>query len=153
MQWFLRVVCIGYVVFLTLLLLTADPARVIGVRGDLPWLLRKLLPEAHSIGFLVLAVLALAPRWPLPRWCIVLLLAIYGGMTEIVQGFVPSRTPEWLDWFQDLGGIAAGAAFCWLVAMLLNRWMRRRTRLTTGGADDWAVLRKIVLDPAPDDKS
>jgi len=67
MQWLLRVVCIGYFVFLTLLLLTADPSRLIGVHGDLPWALQTLLPAAHAISFLVLAVLALMPRWPVPR--------------------------------------------------------------------------------------
>ena len=61
------------------------------------------------ISFSVLAVLALMTRWPVPRWGIVLILAIYGGMTEIIQRFTClTRTPRWTDWFQDLIGIAVG---------------------------------------------
>jgi hypothetical protein len=125
MQWLLRLVCVGYVVFLTLLLLTGAPSRLIGFEGDLPWALQALLPAAHAISFLVLAVLALTPRWPVPRWGIVLILAIYGGMTEIFQGFLPPRTPEWMDWFQDLGGIAAGTALCWALTILFHFLARR----------------------------
>ena len=77
------------------------------------------MPAAHLVSFLLLAVLALLPRWPLPRWGIALLLAIYGGMTEIIQGFVPPRTPEWEDWFQDLAGLALGVACCWVAALLI----------------------------------
>jgi hypothetical protein len=161
MQWLLRIVCIGYVVFLTLLLLTADPSRLIGVEGDLPWVLRELLPSAHAISFLVLAVLALTPRWAVPRWGIVLILAIYGGLTEILQGFLPPRTPEWMDWFQDLAGIAAGIAVCWALATLFHMYAeaRRRRALLTPPVcgdplcDDWENLQKVVLDPMTGDES
>jgi VanZ family protein len=121
MQRLLRFTCLGYVVFLTLLLLSKDPSMVIGCRGHLPTFLRQLMPAAHLVSFLVLAMLALLPRWPVPRWCIVLMLAAYGGMTEIVQGFIPPRTPEWQDWFQDLGGLALGVALCWGITLLISR--------------------------------
>jgi hypothetical protein len=156
MQWLLRVVCIGYFVFLTLLLLTADPARVMGVHGDLPWALQTLLPAAHALSFLVLAVLALAPRWPVPRWGIVLILASYGGMTEITQSSVPHRTPEWMDWFQDLGGIVAGAACYWTAATLCGMCVRPRRdqeRLPSDPSDDWEALQKVVLHPTRGEES
>jgi VanZ family protein len=121
MQRLLRFTCLGYVLFLTLLLLSSNPSGLIGCRGGLPRFLQQLMPSAHLLSFLVLAVLALLPRWPVPRWCIVLMLAAYGGMTEIVQGFNPPRTPEWQDWFQDLGGLAVGAALCWGVTLLISR--------------------------------
>jgi hypothetical protein len=143
MQWFLRVVCAGYVVFLTLLLLSPDPSRVIGVHGNLPWILQAVLPAAHAISFLVLATVALAPRWPVPRWAIVLLLAIYGGATEIIQGFLPPRTPEWMDWFQDLSGIAVGTAFCWGAAMLVGTFTRRDL------SDDWGALQTALRSSTP----
>jgi hypothetical protein len=143
MQWFLRVICVGYVAFLTLLLLSSDPSRLIGVHGDLPWLLRAMLPAAHLISFLVLATLALAPRWPVPRWVIVLILAIYGGMTEITQGFLPPRTPEWTDWIQDLGGIAVGTAFCWGLAVLAAAFSRPNS------SDDLEALQTAVRSPTP----
>ena len=119
MQWLLRIVCFAYFVFLTLLLLTRDPGALIGCHEKLPWILEKLMPLAHAISFFVLAVFALTPRWPVPRWGFVLTLAIYGGMTEVLQGYVPGRTPAWADWFQDLTGVMLGTACCWGVAMLL----------------------------------
>jgi hypothetical protein len=145
MQWLMRIVCIGYAIFLTLLLLTSDPTRLIAVRGGLPWILRTMLPWAHMISFLVFAVFALVPRWPVPRWAIVILLAVYGGMTEVVQGFLPPRTPEWADWFQDLTGIAAGAAFCWAVAVLAGACVgvkRRQTEAASLVSDEWTMLQK-----------
>ena len=121
MQRIMRIACLGYFVFLTLLLLTADPARLIVASGELPWILRALMPWAHLLSFSVLAVAMLLARWPVPRWSVVLILAMYGGATEIIQGFVPPRTPKWIDWFQDLGGLAGGAAICWIVALLTVR--------------------------------
>jgi hypothetical protein len=113
MQRWMRLVCVGYLFFLTALLWTRDPTQLVG--AGVAGFLHPLMPVAHFLAFLVLAVLAETPRWPLPRWAIALLLAAYGGMTEIVQGYV-SRTPDWLDWFQDLVGIAVGATLCWGVA-------------------------------------
>jgi hypothetical protein len=152
MQWLLRLVCFGYVVFLTLLLWTADPSRMIGVHENLPWVLQRLLPAAHAISFAVLAVLALAPRWPASRWGVVLILVIYGGMTEIVQGLFPPRTPEWLDWLQDMCGIAAGAALCWAAAKLFGSCAHSRCghqHFVPDSSEDWERLQKAVLHPAP----
>ncbi|MEN6451054.1 MAG: VanZ family protein [Thermoguttaceae bacterium] len=120
----MRLISIAYLVFLTLLLLTADPSRVVG--ANIPLLLRRLMPEAHLLSFFVLAILALGSRWPAPRWIVVSLLGLYGAMTEIGQGFVPQRTPDWADWFQDMAGVALGAALCWGVMRLAGRWTRRR---------------------------
>lgn len=147
MQWSLRVVCLGYVVFLTLLLLTADPTRWIGVHGNLPWLLRTTLPAAHLLSFFVLAMLALAARWPVPRWCIVVFLMIYGGITEVVQSLVPSRTSEWVDWFQDIAGIVIGTALCWGVASLVGllvRWRRSRNPVRSPPADELEIVSKVM---------
>ena len=62
-----------------------------------------------------------AGRWPMPRWVTVLILAMYGGATEIIQGFVPPRTPRWGDWFQDVGGVTVGVTVCSIAAFLLVR--------------------------------
>jgi VanZ family protein len=152
MQWLLRVVCIGYVVFLTMLLLSVNPSRLIGVHGELPWALQKLFPVAHVVSFLVLAVLALVPRWPIPRWGLVVILAVYGGMTEIIQSFLPPRTAEWADWFQDLAGIAAGTAIWWAVAMTAGRRMRREENgehPTIDSGDDRKALEAVVGSREP----
>ena len=90
------------------------------------------MPVAHLLSFSVLAVLALMARWPVPRWAIVVLMAAYGGMTEIVQGFFPPRTPEWLDWLQDLAGIAVGAALCWIVALAARAVLQTQSGLRWG---------------------
>jgi hypothetical protein len=154
MQWLLRVVGIAYCVFLTVLLVTKDPAAVIGVEGALPWLLATLLPAAHAISFAVLAVLMLIPRWPAPRWGVVAILAVYGGLTEVVQGFVPPRTPEWGDCLQDLCGIAVGTAVCWGAATLLEWQARRRPEglLAPDSPDDWRSLETALDSPAGEDK-
>jgi hypothetical protein len=156
MQWLMRIVCIGYFVFLTMLLLTADPARLIGLHGGLLRIVQVVLPWAHAISFMVLAVLALMTRWPIPRWGIVLALVIYAGMTEIVQGYVPHRTPDWIDWLQDLAGIALGAACCWGVATLAATLVpARRSPEHTASApsDEWAVMRKLFQRSAVSERS
>ena len=104
MQSLMRAVCIAYLVFLTLLLLSEDPTRVIGLHGRMPWILQVLMPYAHVLSFAVLAVLALGVRWPVPRWGIVLMMAVYGGLTEILQGFTAHRHPRLADWLQRPGG-------------------------------------------------
>jgi hypothetical protein len=114
----MRIACVAYIVFLSLLLLSPNPATVIGCSDGLPWVLQTLMPYAHLLSFSVFAILMLLARWPMPRWSIALLLAAYGGATEIIQGFIPPRTPEWADWFQDVGGVAMGIVLCSLLAMV-----------------------------------
>ena len=147
MQWLMRVVCIGYFIFLTSLLLTSDPAQLIGIEGEWPWLLRLLDPAAHLISFSVLAVLALMTRWPMPRWSIVLILAIYGGLTEIGQHFTVTRTPRWTDWLQDLIGIGLGTGCCWGVATLVGKFIAARRNpkpSPPAPSDEWAVTRRLL---------
>ncbi len=156
MQWLMRIVCIGYFVFLTLLLLSADPTRVIGMQGGLPWILQVMLPIAHIISFMVLAILALMTRWPVPRWSIVLALAIYGGMTEFIQGYVPPRTPRLTDWLQDLAGIALGTACCWGVAMLVGALIAARRSpdpSPSASPDQWSVARKLLQRSSASERS
>jgi VanZ family protein len=156
MQWLMRIVCIGYFVFLTLLLLTSHPERLIGMQGRLPWILQVIFPLAHTVSFLALAVLTLMTRWPVPRWSVVLALVIYGGMTEIIQGYVPDRTPEWMDWLQDLAGIALGVACCWGVAVLAGALIgARRSEEPPQPASslEWTVLRKLFRRSVASERS
>lgn len=126
MQSVMRAACLSYLIFLTALLLVADPMWFIGVRGEAPGLLHQLMPAAHLLSFWALATLALVARWPIPRWAVVLLLVLYGAMTEIAQSTLPPRTAERNDWFQDVAGIALGAVLCWIVAVVIQRKMLRR---------------------------
>jgi hypothetical protein len=114
-QVFLRFVCVAYLVFLTMLLLAADPLGVVGlvgVGGAIPPLLQVCMPLAHLMSFCLLSILTLAARWPIPRWALIVFLLAYGGTTEIAQSFLPPRSAEWTDWFQDIVGIAIGAVLC-----------------------------------------
>ena len=121
MQSLMRVVCIAYLILLTVLLVAVDPLRWIGVRGTAPSMLRWLLPMAHLLSFWLLALLALTARWPAPRWAIGLVLVLYAGLTELGQGFLPWRTAEWGDWLQDVAGIGAAAVVCWVSSMIAGR--------------------------------
>lgn len=121
MQRLARIACLAYVVLLSTLLFARDPSRVISMSGHLPQILHVLMPWAHLLSFSVLAALMLMARWPVPQWTVVLGLMLYGAATEIVQSFIPPRTPEWIDWFQDLGGLAVGVAMCSLAALLVIR--------------------------------
>ena len=101
-----RITFVAYLIFLTVLLLTRDPNKIIGMQATLLDLLR---PFAHLLSFLVLGILAMAARWSAAFWAVLLGLVAYAAGTELLQGLVSQRTPEWVDWFQDVAGIAIGA--------------------------------------------
>jgi hypothetical protein len=148
MQSLKRWVFAGYLVYLTALLWTADPTVLIG--GSMPGVLRALRPFAHLLAFTVLAVLAMWARWPAPRWAIIVLLAAYGGMTEIVQGFLPPRTPAWADWRQDLMGIALGAVLYWIATIMARAVMKSRRGWGPGvcpAPADVDVLQEVASPP------
>ena len=46
---------------------------------------------------------------------------LMGGLIEIVQTFLPYRTGDWWDFFYDAIGAMAG----YLLALLINRWLKR----------------------------
>ena len=149
MQSVIKVISLIYLVFMTLLLLSSDPAGLIGMHGRLLPVLQWLMPAAHLLSFLTLAVLVLGSRWPAPRWIMVLILVFYGGMTELAQYLVPTRTPEWQDWFMDLAGIAIGATICWTVATFTGALMRaRRRRCPAAPSDEWELMQKVMSRPS-----
>ncbi len=151
MQGFVRTLFFLYLIFLTVLLLVADPMRWASSRENVSGFLRMIVPVAHLVSFLVLAVLALIARWPIPRWSIALFLVVYAGMTEVLQSCLPPRRAEWGDWFQDLGGIAIGAALCWIIAIATGMCTGKRMRpRNTGGprvAEEWEVVRNVMSRP------
>jgi VanZ family protein len=119
----MRIAFILYTIYLSILLLSQDPTSWIGAPGDVPRFLAILMPIAHLLSFGVLSLLCFSALWPLPRWSILLFLILYGGMTEIIQGYTPYRHPEWADWLQDIGGIVIGLACFWL-ALFFVRMMQ-----------------------------
>jgi hypothetical protein len=40
------------------------------------------------------------------------------ALTLLMQGLVPGRAPEWVDFFRGLLGILIGVAICWSVAVV-----------------------------------
>ena len=50
---------------------------------------------------------------------------LYGVVDEIIQGFVPGRSADLLDWCADTAGAAVGATVAWTVAGL-SRLGRRK---------------------------
>jgi VanZ family protein len=115
---FLRLLFVGYFVYLTLLLLTPDPFRLVGSSPRFIHFLDKLYPLAHCISFSVLTVLALLACRPLSRRTVCLSLAGYAMATEMLQMLTPPRTAEWGDWFQDIAGIFLGLGVVWLLAIV-----------------------------------
>jgi len=143
--YFLNSLCFAYLFGLTMVLTLDNPWRMARMAGILSPLVDHLAALAHLLGFLVLAFLAFAARWPLPRWAVALVMVFYAAATELVQALLPHRTPELADWLQNLAGIAIGAAICWPGALL---WRRLRgDRLPDGAqgtppSDPWEVLLK-----------
>ena len=148
MQGLIRLVCLSYLILLTVVLLVADPLRLVGVRGDLPGFMRTLMPVVHLLGFFGLTVLSLAARWPVPRWAVAVLLVVYAGMTEVVQSLLPPRRAEWGDWLQDLAGIAVGVALCWIIASVagaLARTRRKTVQYTVPRiSNEWELAQSVI---------
>lgn len=108
------ILCAGYWIFLTVLLLVPNPAAVVGLNSVpiFPW--GKF--GIHLSFFTLLSVLANFSRWPksLSRWLLAF-MAIYGIATEALQLLVPHRTSQVIDGVENLLGIALGAIIYWLV--------------------------------------
>jgi VanZ family protein len=109
---------LAYAVLLTVLLLTPNPAAVVGLQRipTFPWGDIGI----HFTAFTVLSVLLHAARWPRrPGWALVLLLVAYGVTTESLQAFVPHRSVEFLDYTENILGVVAGSSFYWLAWRIL----------------------------------
>ncbi len=148
MQGVIRVASIAYLIFITLLLLTGDPARLIGLNGRFFPLLRVLMPWAHLLSFLTLSILVLSTRWPAPRWIVVLLLVVYAAAIELAQSLVPQRTVEWQDWLMNMAGIAVATVLCWAGASLAGAIaLRRRRRCQAVPANEWDIMHRAMNRP------
>ena len=119
----LRCLSTGYLVLLTVLLLTPDPMAVFRPERELYGIISWLMPSVHFLTMALLAWLTLAARWPLSLGWVVALLILYAVGTEGLQALVPTRTPSLADVFQNLIGIATGSAVWALPALLIRRSM------------------------------
>jgi hypothetical protein len=107
------ILCIAYWICLTVLLLVPRPDELVGFSAPIfPW--GKF--GIHTGFFMVLGVLANFTRWPKRLdWRLIVFLAIYGITTEFLQRFVPPRTSQVIDGFENLLGIALGSGIYWWV--------------------------------------
>lgn len=128
-------VCAIYLSLLTMLLLSPNPAAVVGL---------KRIPSVpggdttmHLGSFLVLTILVHFMRWPRPlHWSLVAILLIYAGATESLQALVPPRTVELKDFAANVFGIAAGSLAYWS----LQRTIRALYGLAIGIAKRWRLM-------------
>jgi len=107
-----RLVCVVYWLFLTVLLLAPDPWALMGLDESIG------PPEGrmvHFTFFTVLALLIWASRWPIRRGLLAGLMLAFAFATETFQGFVPQRKVELLDLTENLLGLGAGTAIWYLI--------------------------------------
>jgi glycopeptide antibiotics resistance protein len=119
MQIVARIICCGYWLLLTVLLLVPNPAALLGLHAVpmFPW--GKF--GIHMGFFTVLGFLANATRWPKrPSWPLIVFLIVYAITTESLQLFVPHRTARVMDGIENILGIAIGSAIYWLLMRLVQ---------------------------------
>ncbi len=109
--WAIRVLAVAYWPFLTLMLLVPDPYALLGI-DDFPGLSGEF--GTHLVLFAVLGFLVTA-AWGVRKVSIFMLglLVAYSAATELLQHFIPLRTPDPKDFAEDVAGLVLGAAACW----------------------------------------
>jgi VanZ family protein len=130
-RWLPIVVCSAYLALLTVLLLSPDPAAVVGLKRipQLPWSENGI----HFCFFAGLAILAHAVRWPTPvHWLTIALLLAYGVSTETLQFFVPPRAVELKDYFENFMGVAAGTGIYWTLQRMRQVCCKSRKAVRCG---------------------
>jgi hypothetical protein len=143
---FALLTCIAYWILLTLLLLTPDPAALLGLQRvpSLPW--GKF--GVHLSFFALLSFLVCAAWWSKRFfWPMAALLVAYGIVTESLQLLVPHRTARPLDGIENLLGIAVGAGVYWLAqASLRTLVLGLRSSISPKTFDTWHAETE---DPRP----
>ncbi len=113
---FLRIAFAAYWGFVTFLLLTPHPLDVLGLHEYAENLAGGY--GRHFLLFAGLGLLGSLGRFRISTTKLACLLGGYGIATEVLQAFVPPRTPELADAVEDLLGVAVGlaigAAAAWL---------------------------------------
>ena len=114
---FLRVLFVVYWVTLTFLLLVYNPFEWVPVDETLVEKNFGVGLDPHTATFLLLGALGFASRFERP-WRLLGILVIYGGLTEILQGFT-GRCPDWVDFAHNTLGLAY-AALCWMLVRAIQ---------------------------------
>ncbi|MBK7155120.1 MAG: VanZ family protein [Sandaracinaceae bacterium] len=132
----LRWLLLGLTVLLPIVAVTLPPSTMAWLRSDYAWIGRPLLwLDSNSTAGLDLTHVVLfagttwglACLWPrAPWWRSALCMLALSIVTEIVQHWVPGRTPRLSDVVDDLLGVGAGL----VLALPLRRWARRMSPTT-----------------------
>ena len=120
--WILRILCGGYWVVTTALLLTPDPLRWMRLLQVDRVPLEGHSPLVHLAVFAVLTLITFGSRLPVPNIATLAALVGYAAATEYLQRLVPPRSVELIDFAGNLLGILVGA--CLYAAG--HQWWRRR---------------------------
>ena len=120
----MKTLCLSYLITLSWLLLAGTPARLLQAAARLCEPLYAAATVGHFLGFLLLTILALTPRWIVPRWAILTCLLAAALGTELLQQVIPHRVSDVADGLLNLAGIATGAAICGVAATIkaTKRW-------------------------------
>jgi hypothetical protein len=119
---------IAYLVLLTALLLSPDPASMMGLKR-IPWFPGDDI-GMHICAFLMLSALFHATRWPKPlHWIMIVLMLGYGVTTESLQYFVPGRTTELKDYIDNCLGVAFGSCIYWYLQRKWHAWNLKKDQI------------------------
>jgi hypothetical protein len=124
-----------YFILLMVLLVTPYPAATLGMKR-VPWFPGDDI-GIHFCAFCLLAVFFHAASWPMPiRWVWILLLLGYGIATETFQAFVPYRSCELKDYFDNCLGVFGGSFLYWVLLCGWHVWKRKRNDTAVIGSTD-----------------
>jgi VanZ family protein len=123
MRIIVLLVCLSYATLLTVLLLSPDPAGMMG--------LKKAPLQDLGIHFSALFLLAFsvhATRWPKPpHWFFTMPLIGYALATEALQAFVPGRSVELFDFIENIIGVLVGSGVFWFLQRKWNAWKQKKS--------------------------
>ncbi|MDO8864156.1 VanZ family protein [Haliea sp. E1-2-M8] len=104
------------------------------VRSEIPWLshlisrVEMLWPDVNTVHVLAFAVLGLLTRLALPRSRLSLIILAYltfSVVAELLQFYIPGRTPMVTDVRDNMVGVALGlvaaSVLCWVVRRVSRR--------------------------------
>jgi VanZ family protein len=122
---FVRFIAVSYTVVLSYLLLAPEPLFFLGGPGasvDRAVTVSVAGWLQHAAAYAILSCLLLAAFVPNCRWEALLALAVlHGGLTEVIQRWIPHRECDWTDMLANIAGVAFGA-IGGLGLLLAGRW-------------------------------
>lgn len=122
----MRYTSLCYWSVLTFGLLARNPIGLLRGHSAFSHAYAAIEPAVHFLTFALLTLLVLSGSWSVSRRLMLGVIVAYAAMTEMLQGLVPGRTPEWSDLLQNLAGMAAGLAIWWAAARLVCFWVDER---------------------------